>query len=515
MRVGPIAVAAGGALVLLGAQIGLGARAGASLSPAAGGVHSPSAAIRAASVDAGTAQAGATLLGLAPGLSALSLTTKYGEATAAYEGTDSQASSATIDLGPLGLLLANTSFCGFASPLPTSRQPQPLSVDSEKGSANRSSNTAGQLVETVSADPQPEQATATAAPISISLPGIIDVTGRSQASVHYVSGQEQEADSSVSETVSILGGLVVLQGPHWTASQHSGTSSATSAGFDLGKVLVGGVPITPPNASTAAELSSLNTVLAPFGFTLILPTQTINQSTNTVSIGPMTLRFSGSTVERTLLSPVGNAVVQLEQEIAQNAKAGTDCTQLPELFYNISTNISTVLNVVLAIGQGAGNLDLDLGGATAGTQAAPHYTDPFGADGGNPLAGNSTGPIDGSSLGPAGDGATPSPTGGLTGGLTGGAVGSPATEGPPGSSVPAPTNAQPPGHGPAGSRGGPLAAVAVACQTTSPAGSPGCWKGLGTAAGGAALACGAGLIIADYRQGRRRPRPSRRRMTDD
>lgn len=455
---------AGGAAGLLASQVAVGG------TPA-----------RAASSTAqpGTAAAGANVLGVAPGVSGLSLTTTFGESNAAYQGTESQAKSATVDLGSLGLVLSSSTFCGQPE-LPAKDQPQPLTADSEQEPHSQSTaGTAGVGAQSVSATASPEKATSTTTPAEEKLPGIFDVVGASSATARYDPSTGQAASSSVTDDVTLLGGLVQLHGLHWTAARTIGATNTSSAGFSYGQVLVGGKPVSPPATSTASPVARVNTVLAPLGFTLIEPSETRNQQTGGVTIGPLILRFSGSTLDRTALSPAVGAVIQLETLLQSNSTAGADCTQIRQLAYNLGTSVDTLLNVMLEISEGAGALDFDFGGATASALEAPDFANPFGADDTSADL-TSTDPAPG--LG--GSGAPLTALGAAT--LPAG----PSSEAPPALAAP-PTR---------------LSSSSVLCRSLSTAGTQHCWRGVAAGAGGGALALGIGLLAADlYVSHRRRP----------
>lgn len=492
MRLGRAAVS----LVMTGTC----ALVGVQLSPLAGPAW-------AASATPGSAAAAADMLGIVPAMSGLALTTTYGESKAAFEGSEAQASSATINLGSLGLVLANTSLCGQTD-LPAKDQPQPLAVNSESGPGTADNGSSDVGSEQVSAGQSPLAATATTTPVSLGLPGILTVEGHSQAAVSYTSAGEQTADSTVSEDVSLLGGLVQMKGLTWTAHQIMGGPGNPGSSFSFGQVEVAGMPLQPPNASPDAEVEALNTVLAPLGFSLILPVQSVDQATGTVSVEPLALRFSGSSVERTLVSPVANAITSLEAALANTSTPGSDCAQFKQLAYNLGSNLDTVVNVVLAVAQGAGSLEFDLGGATAGAQAAPDYANPFDAGGGvgpsgldQPSAGGGTNAAGDAGLAPALGSSAPDTA------TVAAAPGSEPVAAAPAVAVTATTGLSAPRRQQAS------LVSSIVCQSSSPARSPGCWRGLGPLAAAAAVGVGAALFAADYRLGdRRRLRYARRGM---
>lgn len=439
-----------------------------------------------ATAQPGTAAAGANVLGIAPGVSGLSLTTTFGESNAAYQGTESQAKSATIDLGSLGLVLSSSTFCGQPE-LPAKDQPQPLTADSEQGPHSRSAaGTAGVGGQSVVATASPEKASSTTTPVEEKLPGIFDVAGTSSATVHYDTSTGQAASSAVTDDVTLLGGLVQLHGLHWTASRTIGATNTGGTQFTFGQVVIGGKPVSGPATPTASPVAAINKALAPLGFTLIEPSETKNQQTGGVTIGPLILRFSGSTLDRTALSPVVGTVIQLETLLQSNSTAGSDCTQIRQLAYNIGTSVDTLLNVMLEISEGAGALDFDFGGATASALEAPDYANPFGTDvtsadltGTDPASGVDAG---GSPLTSIGGPALPTGTGSGTPPV----VAAPSTR---------------------------LSSSSAICRSMNTAGAQHCWRGVAEGAGVGALAIGVVLLAADvYISHRRRPILRRRSL---
>jgi hypothetical protein len=465
-----IGSALAGAVALVGAQVGLPARAAT------------------ANVQPGIATAGGALLGVIPGVSGLTLTTTYGEARAAYEETQAEATSATVDLGGLGYFLANEPTCG--NTFPEKDQPQPLTANSGGGNASHTSGYGSAAAEEVSVSQSPEKAQATTSLVSETITGILAVTGQSVAAVHYLDGTEQEADAVVTENVELLGGMVEMKGMSWTASWHSGATNADIGNFSPGQVAINHIPVGGPNMSTAATFSAVNQAIGLLGFTVTPPAPSSDSSS--VTVPPLVIRFSGSQVERTAINPAVGAVTQLEALLNSKAQAGQDCTKLPQLLYNLSNNADSEINLTLAITQGAGSLNFALGGANAGVENLPNFIDPFGSD--NPLAAT------GGSLPATGSISSPVVTSNPAGGTVASA----------GSSLPAIGTAR----GPTASTGSAAvttpAAVLASCRTTSPAGSPGCWRGVATVAALVLLAGGSGLFAADlvYGRRRRRRRPS-------
>ncbi|MGI8493568.1 MAG: hypothetical protein ACR2NJ_12615 [Acidimicrobiales bacterium] len=469
----------------------------------------PPDARAAAAVQPWEASANSSVFGIVPAISGASLTTTFGQSIAAYEQTETQASSATVSLGGLGYIIGNSPFCGQIT-LPTNKQPQPLTADSATGPS--STTTPGNLpgngaqagpgTESVAVSPNPEYATATTTPLAQSIGnGALTITGRSTSTVRYVAGVAQEADASVTENATFADGAVAIRGMTWKASQHAGPTRAVSSSFDIGAITITtlGIPLALPRSlPLASALGQVNAILGPAGISLVMPTQSTDPGTGAVSIGPLQVHFAGSSLENTVLSPGTGAIASLEKILAGQSAGGKDCSNIRNLIGQLANPTDTVVNVLVGAAEGAGGIDMDLGGASAGTVDPPPFANPLsgGADllapgalpPGDAIPGAGTsaaGPVPGPSALPPGAAAIPSVPGGA------------ATA----------------GGSPAGAAG--AGAYLAHCVTSSPAGHPGCWKGLGTVAAGVVLAIGSGLLAADIAYGRRsrtRPRRTRPRL---
>jgi hypothetical protein len=439
------------------------------LSVVAPAVSAPAAPARARVIDAGTAAATANVLGITPGVSGLTLSATIGESNAAYQHAETQAKSGTLDLGSLGLVLATTTLCG-RSELPSSAQPQSLFADSEDGKRRLTHGVGGLGTESVSVDPSPESASATTTTVDQTLPGLLTIRGDSHAQVRYVDGREQIATSSVIEDVSLLAGLVRIDGMRWTARRTSGLTSTRSTAFSFGQVELAGRPVAVPDSAPAATIDAINKVLAPFGLSVLEPALSGNHQTGSIAIGPLTVRFTGSAIDRAVLGPAVNGAVALEKLIREVGAPGDNCANVRELIDDLGNSADTLLNVGLAISQGAGALDVQLGGVAAAALDPAAYTSPFGI----------------------GDGATPpvDASGPPTSNSQESATGPPDT-----SSV---VGSRPPAVQPM------IAASATHCTSMSPSRAHGCWQGLATVAASGALGVGVALFIADLALTRRR-----------
>lgn len=488
-----------GSTALIGGQVGFWAPARAS-----------AAAIPAAAAQPGTASADAALIGIVPQASSLSLTTSAGQSESAYNQNEDQATSATVDMGGLGVLLENSPVCGQVF-LTQQRQPQPLTADSQDGSRTLTNDRTGN--ETVTVSSSPEYAHANTAPISQQIPGVLQVTGQTDTLVRYLAGGAQEADASVHADVDILGGLVSMRGLDWQAGTRSGAEHGSTASFSFGSVTLapGGIPIALPSSDSEAQVfSAVNRALSTVGMTLEPPVTASDAGTGSVSITPLDLHFSGSPTDNTVLGPVAAQVPSVEQILAGQTADGSDCSQIKNFLGNMLTPSEQVFNLALASAQGAGGLDVDLGGATVSTRTAPDFANPFGS-GGDTLGGSAL--LPGSTSGSGSPSGLAGAAGATSGTAAGNATGTTGTGLDPTAAPSDGTGGRSP-YSPASARGDGL----IRCVTSSPAGG-GCWTGLGVVAGAGALAVGVALLAADLgitalpRRRRSAKRRSRRRVT--
>ena len=447
------------------------------------------------------AAANSAVIGVAPSTGGIYLTSTLGEAHAAYDQTESQATSAAVDLGGLGYVLASTSLCGQSYSL--NKQPQPLTADSNDGASNKTTQAQlypglsappGTGTEHVAVSPDPEDAEARTSPLAQSVPGIVDVEGVSRSDVHYVAGQAQRADASVTENVSLLGGKVTIEGLKWSASQQRATSTpdntATFSYVSININGLGSLPVSiPGSVPFDSAVKTVNDVLGVVGISISPPSQLIDPGTGGISMTPLQVHFSGSALDNDLASPAVGPLTQVVNLVNGQVTYGGNCANLKDLLGALTSGPETVLNLLVSGFSGAGGVDLYLGGASAETIAAPAYANPFDVTGSF-----AAGPLPPSAL-PGISGAANRDTG------------SSGTTGPP----PIATGEVNSQTAAAPVRSAVSPARLVKCVTTNPSGGGGCWQGLATWAAAAVVVLGGGLLAADLAYARRRPRPRRRR----
>ncbi|MBV8161013.1 MAG: hypothetical protein JO265_08835 [Acidimicrobiia bacterium] len=473
-----------------------GVRVGAAVLLLAGAMGAGASQLAAPSAGASAAgpweaSANAAVVGVAPSTSGISLTTYLGQATAAYVQTESQATSAFVNLGGLGYVLGASPVCPkILPPYPVSKQPQALVADSANGPSTKTSQAqyypgsytpSGVGTEHVEVSADPVSALAKTYSVTQQVPGVLDVSGWATTTVQYLADAGQQADSSVVENVSLLGGKIVLEGLKWTASQHAGATKESTGTFSYGSLTIAGVPgvpITiPGTVPIDAAVKAANNVLGVFGLTLVPPAQSIDPGTGGITMGALQLHFTGSATDNLLIAPTSGPLTQLINLFNGQTSTGPDCTQLKNLLGQLSHPAETVLQVLLGGAAGSGAVDVYFGGANADTIASPDFANPF-------------------AFSPPGPTSVQPPVA-----STGASGGAPASV--PVSAVLGSSSTAAAANAPVQSQPAAVLASSTKCETTSPANSGGCWRGLGSWAGGAAVVLGGLLLYADLRKSHR------------
>jgi hypothetical protein len=419
---------------------------------------------------------------IAPRTGGLAAAIVVGTTIAQYRDTLAQASSQAVNLGIVGTTL--TVQCDKTPPtLKASQLPQPLIAESVHGDSHAVKNTAGQGSSGVVAVSGHEEVTVKQTPSAIAtfdgsalvLPKLIDAAGLHNGGFSKLIPGKARIATATSQVgqLSLLNGAVVLSGMKWAASARSGTHAGRHSSFTLGGVSLAGKAMPVDQKSIASTITAIDKVLAPTGLHITLPTSVFQGGTLTET--PLVIGLDNSKLGSQVINPLINAL----QPITNPLRSGLD---------GISCQFGKVLTIVdlaLAALDGAGGLDLDLGGASANTDGRS-YADPFGngsqhLGGGHQILGNQ-GP------GPT---STPSPS-----------------KGNPGSSVPLP-GSQDQTTTPSSGSTPQLAnnvTTSQSCSTTSRANRPSCSNGQGLAVGLIAIAAVGGIAGADFLAMRRRRR---------
>lgn len=328
----------------------------------------------------GTAQALSQAIVLAPTTGGLSYSITLAQSLAGFTEGVAQGQSQTLNLGAIGLSLTSQQCNGQPAPVSSKELPQAVTVESGSGGQTQQSELTPGLSgtgigaghEQASADGTPSS-TATTTLTGLDVPGALGVLGGTATATSEVVDGDARVAQATSEIaqVSLLGGLVVLDGLRWVATQRTGSGAANAASFTIAGLKVAGVAIPVRQDSTSQIATIINTALSPIGFEVELPTMSVNQSDGTVTESPLTIGIDKSALGNEVVgSQLGT--VQPLRDVIDKALLGANCQfGVPLLLADIGTG-------VLA---GGGNLNIELGGAQADTNGLA-AVNPFGDLGG-------------------------------------------------------------------------------------------------------------------------------------
>ncbi|HEY1653428.1 MAG TPA: choice-of-anchor P family protein [Acidimicrobiales bacterium] len=439
----------------------------------------------------GNATAQAQAIAVAPTTGGLNYTVSLGISLSDYQDMEAQSLSQTIDLGAIGTALETATACGPAD-LPAKDVPPSIQAESTNGSQNLTDTITpaqspiGVGTESANVTTQP-MATSNTAVADIPVPGglltISGLSSTSHTSIDNNATRTATATSSIA-SISIANGAVQLGGLQWTATQQSGATTTSTGTFSIGSLTVAGVKIdlskytSTANFSPQTLLGIINTALSPVGLNIQWPAQSTLPD-GTVQISPLTVGIDNNTLGQEIVG-ANLSSIQTVRTALVNALLATSC-QLAEPIL--------IGDIGIGVLAGGGNLNLQLGGASAETNDLAEAS-PFGAAGAPSLPGTapvtaSTGTTGNTGLGGA------SLTGSSGAGL--GTAGTAATPGTSGS-----------GKGAKESLG-PIS-KSSACVSLGPSGG-GCNGGnAAVPIGLAALALVVALFVWDYLRQRRRDR---------
>jgi hypothetical protein len=445
----------------------------------------------------GNAIAQAQAISLAPTTGGLNYAISLGISISDYQNLEAQSLSQTIDLGAIGTSLESAGCDGGAPTLDRKNVPAPVQVESVNGNQNGSNSITpatspvGAGNESAAVTTQPS-ATSLTEVSNITVPGgLVTVAGLGSSSHTAIDNGTTRTSTATSKigSISLGNGVVQLGNLVWTATQQSGAATAATSTFSIGSLSVNGVPVdtsqlSASGASPQTVLTVINTALSPVGLNVQWPTVTTLQD-GTVQISPLSIGIDNNTLGQQVIGTQLGQTQTVRSAIV-NALLGINCNfATPFLLGDIGIG-------VLA---GGGNLNVQLGGASAVTNALAEQS-PFGP-GGSALGASSalssastTSGISGNSGGGA--------LGALTGSSGAGGLSTPGTSGTTGSTGPGP------GAGTKESLG-PITKTS-ACVSLGPSGG-GC---SGTNAAVPIGLLSLGLVVAlfawDYLRQRRRDR---------
>jgi hypothetical protein len=303
----------------------------------------------------GGGDAVAEAISVVPALSGYSLGVETGVSIADYLGTEGQAESQMITSALIGDLNVSTPAGSGGIIAESSSTPSTQSTTVEGGD--------GQGVGVLAVSAAQSAGLASANLASLNLPGVLDISGgQSTAGTSIVDGETRQAQSSSSiASVSILGGLIVLNGLHWTASQSTGAHAAHAGTFSIASVSVDNTTIAIPADGLSSVIDLINGVLAKTGLRVTLPNETFG-SDGSVQESALSIGLDNSELGKELVSPYIPQLQPLRTLLNQT---------LVEIDPTLGES-DLILEIALSILAGQGTLDLNLGGAYATTNGTAY-----------------------------------------------------------------------------------------------------------------------------------------------
>lgn len=329
---------------------------------------------------AGSGKAYAQVVRVGPTAARLSLAPVIGLALADFTDTVARGAAADADLAAIGI----------ASPCTDAQVPRVRvsseDKDAEEGRSNSFGGSPGSGIGTLFAR-------ATRSPLGESrfkfgdfeIPGLMTIgTGVAYASSGIVSEGVRQSQAVVDISDFSFGGMVTLKGLHWEAIQQTTHEDRRKvrASFTMQGASIGALPI--PVSDLASALKSINSAIAPTGFSISLPVD--ESAAGVASMSPLQIQIVNSPLGRQFLAPVLAAVQPIREPLADElipilkqpkeivGGNPNDCDQttVPDLSV-------AVLAADLGIGVAAGssNLHIELGGVNAFTEGTL-FENPFG-----------------------------------------------------------------------------------------------------------------------------------------
>ena len=331
---------------------------------------------------AATAQAASLGLSIHQGNGTVGLT--VGSSTAEYRETYSSATAKPLDLALLKILLGESSRCpGSTTPVPIPDASLPAEVQSNSLQA-----TVGTLAEAdamlpgLAGAPSPglaghgsaiansgSGATATTTNPDQTLLVISLVNPSTTASVALDGNVRRATATSTADRLVILGGLVTIDHPTWTAATSSGATATGTGAFTTTGGTLFGMPRTPDQsvADLAGLAELLQNTLGFIGVGLDLPTVTVTPSS--VAVTPLRLRlrdsqFGKSSLAPFMAAPLFGVLPSLDSTIksAFDEASAQNCD---------NKRLRQILDIVLQVLKGSGEIELPMGGVSVATDDTP------------------------------------------------------------------------------------------------------------------------------------------------
>ena len=398
----------------------------------------------------GTGNAIALVYKVNPIFGNLSFGITVGESVAGHQNTAATGQSQSIDLGVIGVTLAAAGCKGADPTLAADKQPQPVIVQSsDPGAANgKSAKEANIISQFASATPQPlAKAITEIGPVG-EQNGLFLSGGKATATSGIPSAGVRQATATTDiSKVSLLGGLVTLNGLHWEAVQETGGRTTDKGTFTLGSINILGQTLAPdPNSLT--QLDNAQQFLNSIGITISRPQARV--ASGVVFVDPLRIGIVPSKLRDSVIATLLGQLQDARESLVE-AIQSISCNGSTNILGNNGSTLVTVLDLALGSISGAGSLTVELGGVQATTKESAAFQ---GLGNIPPLDNGTTGGVDLTDLGATG-GTDLGDLGTDLGATTGGSAPTLGNKG--GGSTPTKPIANVDG-----SRGGTLAAVGAA-----------------------------------------------------
>jgi len=168
-------------------------------------------------------------------------------------------------------------------------------------------------------------------------------------------------------------GAVQLGNLVWTATQQTGAATTATGTFSIGSLTVAGVKMdtsqltSSSTANPQTVLNIINTALSPLGLNVQWPAMTTLQD-GTVKITPLSVGIDNNTLGQEVIgTQLGQ--VQTVRSALVNGLLGINCN---------FANAILVGDIGIGVLAGGGNLNVNLGGASAATNDLTEQS-PFGS----------------------------------------------------------------------------------------------------------------------------------------
>jgi hypothetical protein len=296
-----------------------------------------------------------------------------GESVAGHQNTAATGQSQSIDLGVIGVTLAAAGCDGADPTLAADKQPQPVIVQSDDpGAANgKTAKQGGVITQFASATTKPLATASTEIGPVGEQNGLFLSGGKAVASsgLPQAGVRQAKATSDIGK-VSLLGGLITLNGLHWEAVQETGGRTTNSGTFTLGSISILGLTLKPdPNALT--QLDSAQEFLSSIGIMISRPQTRV--ASGVVFVDPLRIGIVPSKLRDNLIATLLGQLQTVRQSLT-DAIANLSCDHPANVLGNNGSTIVTVLDLGLGTVSGAGSLTVELGGVQATTAAINQFS---------------------------------------------------------------------------------------------------------------------------------------------